>query len=302
MAYKVSVCMTTYNQEKYIVDAIESVVTQRTTFPVQLVIGEDCSTDNTADICKHYASLYPNISLVCRRKNIGLAKNFALSWLRCKGKYIAILEGDDVWCSKSKLETQVAFMESHPEYPMCFTRTEVMDKNKQFPHREGNYSSLGITDIIRHNLMANCSVLYRRGIVPEIPYWMMSLPYCDLALHCLHLQHGSAAYIPETTALLRLHSNNSFEQQGLMERVRVSTEVYQALSENLPSPYAEQAKQTLLLMYQGLALWDFCSLRPKKALQDLKAWATLARSTPLIYLVKLPLIWVEELRHLWRAR
>jgi len=258
----VSVCMTTYNQEKYIAEAIESVMSQKTTFPVQLVIGEDCSPDGTPHICRHYASLHSNISVFCRDSNLGLAKNLALVWAECKGKYIAILEGDDLWSSPDKLQTQVELMEQHPEYSMCFTRTKLQDENnannhRQFPYHEIRGGTLTISDIIRHNLMANCSVMYRGGLVPQFLEWMLGLPYCDLALHCLHLQHGLAGYIPEYMAIYRMHEGSAFECKSMPEKVAISSQVYIALSKHLNAPYADQAKQPLIMMYLALAFYGF---------------------------------------------
>jgi len=284
----VSVCMTTYNQEKYIADAIESVLFQKTTFPVQLVIGEDHSTDKTLDICRHFMDLYPSIVINHRIVNLGLARNLSLVWKECKGKYIAILEGDDLWTSPYKLQKQVELMEQHLEYSMCFTRAvarneRIPEYHRTFPPRENSKLSLTITDTIRHNLMANCSVMYRGGIIPELPSWMLDLPYCDLPLHCLHLLCGRSGYIPESMAVYRMSNESCFENKPLVERIRISTKVYESMSKNLPSPYSEQARNTLIMMYIGLVFYDFCKL-PIKV--KLTGWT----------------IALEELDHLRRVR
>lgn len=285
----VSVCMTTYNQEKYIGEAIESVLSQQTNFPVQLVIGEDHSTDQTLAICQHFASLYPNILLYRRNDNLGLARNLALTWAQCKGDYIAILEGDDLWCSRSKLQKQVDFLDSHPEYSACFTLANLRDEDRRnnrhryFPYRTPKQNTLRISDIIRHNLIANCSVMYRAGLVSRIPDWMMGMGCCDLALHCCHAVHGPVGYIPELMSTYRLHSGSSFESKSLKEKVAINVPVYHALSLHLPSPYDKQALQTLLLMNLGLSLWNLWQL-------------------PLRYKISEILLPLEELEHLWRVR
>lgn len=288
MATSVSVCMTTYNQHKYIGEAIESVLYQKTTFPVQLVIGDDYSTDGTAYICQDYAAKHSRVTVLAHKCNLGLPRNLSLVWQECKGDYIAMLEGDDFWSSTDKLTRQVGLMEQHPEYSMCFTRTNVLDeigsnRHRQFPPRVNCKSTLTLSDTIKHNLMANCSVMYRAEVVPKIPSWMLSLPYCDLALHCLHLQHGVSGYIPETMAVYRMHKGSAFESQGLLERVRTSTRVYAALSQHLPQPYSEQARQTLVMMHCGLAFCDWLKL----PLWHKLTWWTIA---------------LEELDHLRRVR
>lgn len=258
----ISVCMTTYNQEKYIAEAIESVLSQKTTFPVELVIGEDCSPDGTCRVCQGYASKYPNITVLNHKANMGLPHNLSLVWQECKGQYIAMLEGDDFWSSPDKLQTQVELMEQHPEYSMCFTRTKVQDEtghnnHRQFPYREINKPALSLSDTIHHNLMANCSVMYRAGLAPKFPSWLLESQCPDLALHCLHLLHGLSGYIPEYMAVYRMHNQSAFESRSLAEKVSIHTHTYRALSEHLPYPYSEQARQTLIMMHLGLVVYGF---------------------------------------------
>lgn len=114
---KVSVILTTYNHEKYIEQAIQSVLNQKTDFRYELLIGEDHSTDKTKDIVLKYQSLYPEIiRVMVRSKNIGALRNEADLRNKCKGKYIAVLEGDDYWNYNNKLSKQVDILEKHPEY------------------------------------------------------------------------------------------------------------------------------------------------------------------------------------------
>ena len=92
----VSVCMITYNHEAYIAQAIEGVLMQQTDFPIELVIGEDCSTDRTRAICLEYQQRHPGIiRLALRERNIGMMPNFVQTLQACEGKYIALCEGDD---------------------------------------------------------------------------------------------------------------------------------------------------------------------------------------------------------------
>ena len=86
----VSVCMTTYNHERYLPQAIESVLEQRTTFGVELVLGEDCSTDSTRTVCERYAARYPDrIRLVTSDHNVGWRANYRRTFEACRGKYVA---------------------------------------------------------------------------------------------------------------------------------------------------------------------------------------------------------------------
>lgn len=116
----VSVCMITFNHKKYISEAIEGVLMQKTNFSFEMVIGEDCSTDGTREIVFDYAKKYPNIiRVITSEKNVGMINNLNRTLNACKGKYIAMCEGDDYWIDPYKLQKQVDFLEANPEYSLC---------------------------------------------------------------------------------------------------------------------------------------------------------------------------------------
>lgn len=113
----VSVVMITYNHEEYIQQALESVISQKTNFSYEVIIGDDRSPDNTREILQSFAKKYPEkIRLVLREENIGVINNLYDIFNRCKGKYIAFLEGDDYWTDTDKLQKQVDFLESNKDY------------------------------------------------------------------------------------------------------------------------------------------------------------------------------------------
>ena len=142
----VSVCMTTYNHEPYIAEAIESVLAQQTSFGVELVVGEDCSTDRTAAICREYAAKYPDrIRLVTSPENVGWRANYRRTFEACRGKYVAYLDGDDWWCDPRKLQMQADLMESDPGCGMCYTRAsnywQASDRTE--PDHSDHYTDFG---------------------------------------------------------------------------------------------------------------------------------------------------------------
>lgn len=117
----VSVAMITYNHEDYIRDAIESVLKQETDFPFELVVGEDCSTDDTRRILLEYQRQHPEqLRVVTSERNVGLVKNLYRTEKACEGKYIAYCEGDDYWQRTDKLQKQVDYLEAHPECVMLY--------------------------------------------------------------------------------------------------------------------------------------------------------------------------------------
>lgn len=119
----VSVVTVTYNHGPYIARTIESVMAQRVNFCFEYIIAEDCSTDSTPDICRRYAERYPDIiRIVTSEHNVGDAANEKRAFAAARGKYIAICEGDDYWSDPDKLQRQVDFLESNPDYSVCFHR------------------------------------------------------------------------------------------------------------------------------------------------------------------------------------
>jgi len=291
---KVSVCMTVYNQERYIAEAIEGVIYQTTGFPFELVIGEDHSTDGTLAVCQQYVKTHSKlIRLHPRPRNLGVARNQAQTWAECQGDYIAMLDGDDFWCSPLKLQTQAKFLDNNPSFSMCFTKCNLLsdtpNRHDRWPYRDNLKGTLTISDILRHNLIANCSVMYRRAI-RQYPEWIAALPYCDIALHSLHSMGGPIGYIPELMATYRLHEGSHFESLSFFERVEYSIQMYTALANNLPQPYSAEAMQMLLMMRLGLGL--------KRVRDSVATFRTL----PLKYQLTFPLIPLEQLYHLWVIR
>src|SRR5450759_654919 len=122
--------MVTYNHENYISKAIGSVLMQKTSFQFKLFIGEDCSTDKTANICLKYQVENPEIiEVIFQKQNIGATNNALKIFEKCfssGAKYIAMLEGDDYWTDPNKLQTQVDFLEANPDFSLCFHSVKIL--------------------------------------------------------------------------------------------------------------------------------------------------------------------------------
>ncbi len=128
----VSICMITYNHEKYIKDAIESVIMQETSFPIQLVIGEDASEDDTRKICEEYQNKHPSIIKLLPKpvKNLGMMGNFVRTLRECSGKYFALCEGDDYWIDPKKLQMQYEILEKTSNFSLVYSYQYVLNNNK----------------------------------------------------------------------------------------------------------------------------------------------------------------------------
>ena len=127
----VSVCMITYNHEKYVEQAIKSILNQKTNFRFELIIHDDASPDKTADIIKAYAQEYPEIIHTVLQTENQYSKGktlFEFYLPLCRGKYFAFCEGDDYWIDEYKLQKQVDYMEAHPEVAAVGNRHHTVDK------------------------------------------------------------------------------------------------------------------------------------------------------------------------------
>lgn len=131
MDYKLSVIFITYNHAQYVEKALMSVVNQKTDFPFEVVVGDDCSTDGTQEILKRIAVDHPEVKLNLRSENTGgrPTLNVYETTKRCTGEFLAYLEGDDWWTDDHKLQKQVDFLENHPEYIACTHSMKMVDGN-----------------------------------------------------------------------------------------------------------------------------------------------------------------------------
>ena len=125
-----SVICTTYGHEKYLRQALDSILMQKVSFPIEVLIGEDCSPDNSRSILKEYERKYPGFfTMIYRDENFGAGKNFFDLGKRTKGKYIAFLELDDYWIDCYKLQKQVDILENDKSIVAVAARTLIVDKN-----------------------------------------------------------------------------------------------------------------------------------------------------------------------------
>ena len=194
---------------RYIAEAIESVLAQQTSFGVELVVGEDCSTDRTAAICREYAAKYPDrIRLVTSPENVGWRANYRRTFEACRGKYVAYLDGDDWWCDPRKLQMQADLMESDPGCGMCYTRAsnywQASDRTE--PDHSDHYTDFG--RLLCSLTIANCATLARRELIAryydevrpaEHPEWKTD----DAPMWLWFSVRSRISYLPDITAVHR---------------------------------------------------------------------------------------------------
>lgn len=158
--------MTTYNHESYIATAIESVLRQQTNFPIEIVIGEDCSTDRTLNIAMDYQAQYPEaIRIVRSESNVGWRENYRRTIAAARGRYIALLDGDDYFTHRKKLQMQVDLLEANPDVGMCYGRSERVDESGTTTLYPEGECTTTFEAMLRRNPAENCTVVARRELV-----------------------------------------------------------------------------------------------------------------------------------------
>ena len=243
---KVSVAMITYNHEKYLAQAIESVLMQQTSFPIELVIGEDCSTDNTRQIVKRYAESHPDI--VCpllHENNLGVGQNLLDVFASCRGEYIAILEGDDFWTDPLKLQKQVDLMDSNPEYSLCGTiaRDVIMSEDGE-EHEAGVFPTrstdrlLNLEDVLAAYPFRTLTFLMRKGLV-EFPEWLSRVTSCDACIVILCGEKGPIAFLNEVTGAYRIHDGGIWRGSSPLDRYNATRIRLDALNDHFSGRYAK---------------------------------------------------------------
>lgn len=185
---------------------------QETSFPFEIIIHDDASTDRTAEIIKEFASKDSRIKPIFQTENQwskGIKPSPTFVWPRTKGKYIALCEGDDFWTNPKKLEKQVSFLNLNPQFVGCFHNVTIIntfDKKESLFYIENKKSgSFGMNRIICKNPIPTLSVLFRKAIF-EVPENYDKYVVGDWPIHILNAQHGDYFYMNEIMGAYRIHS------------------------------------------------------------------------------------------------
>lgn len=213
--YLVAIKCITYNHEKYLADALEGFVMQKTNFPFVAIVHDDASMDGTAAILRQYAEKYPDIihpiyetenQYSKRDGSLGRIMNEAVA--ATGAKYIAMCEGDDYWTDPNKLQKQVDFLEGHEDYSICFHSVNVLNQTLEkivddFITRDVPGRST-IEDLSKGNYIHTPSVMYRYdSSITDIISQMGNLGVGDYISHMLHACNGKIMKLPDVMAIYR---------------------------------------------------------------------------------------------------
>ncbi len=226
----VSVLMIAYNKDKYIDEAIAGVVRQKTDFPVELIIMDDCSTDSTPSIIEKWRTEYPDVIKAFRNPvNLGLQRNYMEGFRHCNGKYLAICDADDYWFDRNKLSRQVGYMETHDNCAITFHRmiNYYESSGEKSLSNGGQPEDTDIRNLSRSNFITNSSVMYRRGLVDliNLPDWIKDDRSPDYAFHMLYAAKGVIHYFRKPMGVYRKTEGSSWSTTGRFKQLYMSLKV-----------------------------------------------------------------------------
>jgi glycosyltransferase involved in cell wall biosynthesis len=209
--------MITYNHEKYIREAIEGVLMQKTNFNFELIIANDCSPDDTDKVVYEYINNHHfgyKIKYFSHKENIGFLSNFVFASKQCNGKYIAMCEGDDYWIDSLKLQKQVDFLEANHDFSMCFHNTLIKneytvysDWQHKLYNRGMSKNILEFNDLPDGSLAHTTSVVFVKDIVFPLPEWFKDVFVWDMAIQALSAGNGKIKFMNFIGSVYRLNDN-----------------------------------------------------------------------------------------------
>jgi glycosyltransferase involved in cell wall biosynthesis len=292
-----SVVVITYNHEHYLRKCLDSILMQEVDFDLEIIIGDDCSPDNTANIVKDYHERYPDVvKPIFRSQNVGATRNQYDCFLQAKGKYIAILDGDDFWTDKDKLRLQTQFLEDNPNYIGCTHRYNVVDQDNNItkaiysgPGRpeSGDYTLNDFLNYVYYGhpgtLIFNNIFLapkYNYSIIPEADRFV-----CDITLGLILSCLGDIYVLDQNMASYRMVSakggssycSSIAKESQILTRIHFleRLELYCKTEMNLDIKHADRSLYyvwwSILFMLRYPSLHNWSSLKQVFSLTDGKA-------------------------------
>lgn len=250
---KISVGVITYNQQTTIRQTLDSILMQKGDFDLELVIGEDCSTDNTRAICEEYTVHHTpyTIRLLPSPKNLGIMANFARVMQACTGDYVAICAGDDYWCDECKLQKQLNYFRTHPEVGVVSTsgyrhyvlRDEMVPGIAPLhPYEDGNVKRFYFSPDYKGGVYAMpLSLLIKRDLLQHVDFdefIRRGFPVEDYPMQAILAQHCKWGHIDDLCVVYRVYKESatfiSFDHPKYLQYYRGLAEIRRYLNELFP--------------------------------------------------------------------
>lgn len=223
---KATVIVTSYNHEKYISQAIASVLMQTYNGDYEIILCDDSSTDRTLAIAEHILNNVPNHYIIANQTNLGITKNYQQAFSRCRGEFVFIIEGDDYWTSPLKMQKQTDFLERHGDTSMCahlFYKLTAGDVKPETPVLSSDaYSIFSAEDLITDpGLISNFSTCcYRRSTLENIPIEAYSVTSYDWMINICSAIQAPLGRVNQCLSVYRVHADGSWSRKNKLQQLK----------------------------------------------------------------------------------
>ena len=239
-APKVSCFVLTHDHARWIGAAIESAVAQRPPFEFEVLVADDFSTDGTREIVQDHERRHPGlVRTFLPERNLGVEGIWLQAARRCRGEYVALLDGDDFWTSPEKLTRQAALLDAHPDWVSCFHRATLFDESGAFPPRQAtpdfDRDEFELEDLLRANFIPYLTVMFRRRALERVPAWGFSYLWYDWLFHIACARQGKIGFLDADLASYRVHSGGNWSARDRGFQLEEDLRVYERLGRELPA-------------------------------------------------------------------
>ncbi|EMK6669024.1 glycosyltransferase [Vibrio fluvialis] len=283
---KLSIILVTYNHEKYIAKALESIYKQNFDFStVEIIIADDFSTDNTLKIIKSHQSRFPveaTFVYLDRDKNLGITKNYQSAFAACRGEYIAVLEGDDYWVSPNRLQCLTDVLDNNFHAGMVSSNYYVYNQTNKTSYLRIK-KTVGVDfyvapQLVLDNIVGNFSTcMYRRSEIDQLPKQLFDIISYDWIISICITSNSYLAFVNQPMSLYRVHENGVWSSASEVNRINEQINTITKYDELTEYVFSSEFKQVKNRLHYQLKLLDHVMVKNKKLKNTLKSLIRLSR-------------------------
>lgn len=251
----VSICCLTFNHEKFLRATIEGFLIQMTSFPFEIIIHDDASTDGTVKIINEYTKLHPKlitpIFQTVNQYSKGVKPYFNFLIPKASGKYIANCEGDDYWTDPHKLQKQVDFLEANQDFSLCFHNVNILNNRNgssslKLMHNNMKQDVFTTKDILTQWFIPTASIVFKRDSNFNLPDWYYNCASGDIPLLLLLSLKGKFKYLDEVMGCYRLHDNGISTTHSGYSKAFSMIYIYQHFDEFTNYQYHDKITEAMI--------------------------------------------------------
>jgi len=312
----VSIICTAYNHQEYIKDALDGFIMQKTTFPFEIIVHDDASTDNTAKIIREYEAKYPsffsNIYQIENQFSKGTGGVVKIVLEAARGKYIALCEGDDYWIDPYKLQRQVDFLEANPEYSLVHTNGYIKKKNELIPWHVWDSREGDVQQTFYYGpSVRTCTALFRVNLLSDYVNLLSNSNtkiIADWPLFAYYSTKGKFGYLNDRMAVYRYNPSSVSSLKSLTNHFKYSLDaievkrflrdyIFKGKLDDLYSESVLTKEVNHIYLKNAFDNWDFTKAKKyacEKNLNSKSARLAKFANNYLIFLIGCSYKWIKK--------